>query len=42
MSFKSNFAGILPGMVDHAIIEFEDQRKVADEINTVTSPNSSL
>ena len=35
MSFKSNFAGILPGMVDHAIIEFEDQRKIADEINTV-------
>ncbi len=34
MSFKSNFAGIIPGMMDHAILEFEDQRKVGKKIDT--------
>ncbi|MCR5467356.1 MAG: hypothetical protein K6F37_00205 [Lachnospiraceae bacterium] len=33
-SFKSNFAGIIPGMLDKAILEFEDQREVGKEIDT--------
>jgi hypothetical protein len=34
MSFGSNFAGIIPGMLDKAIIEFLDQRKIGKEIDT--------
>ncbi len=34
MSFASNFAGIIPGTLDKAILEFEDQREVGKEIDT--------
>ncbi len=34
MSFKGNFAGIVPGLLDKAILEFEDQREVGKEIDT--------
>ncbi|MCR5388993.1 MAG: hypothetical protein K6E56_07085 [Lachnospiraceae bacterium] len=33
MSFKSNFAGIIPGVLDKAILEFEDQRELAKKID---------
>ena len=34
MSFKGNFAGVIPGLLDKAILEFEDQREVGKEIDT--------
>ena len=34
MSFMGNFAGIIPGVIDKAVLEFEDQREIGKEIDT--------